>query len=161
MFSFWRIELLPVTCHAGKRPWNKEEWEPIKQLNYYVKDLLNGVLGRPQKLLPILVNWDNHLMHLMLSIELKMHVTSNPAILLLVHPERLVHMCTRRCMQECFFLFFYFILFFIFIFIRCTSYFKFWIQYILFTTRTLIIVHPLTCDPNHPFCPPPSLLPQW
>ena len=25
----------------------------------------------------------------------------------------------------------------------------------MFTTRTLIIVHPLTCDPNHPFCPPP------
>ena len=54
-----------------------------------------------------------------------------------------------------------FIYFLIFIFLGRTSYFKFWIHYIMFTTRTLMIVHTLTCDPNHRFCLPPSPLPQW
>ena len=40
-------------------------------------------------------------------------------------------------------------------------YFEFCVDYIMFTTQKLIIVHPLTCEPNHPFCPPPSPLPQW
>ena len=34
-------------------------------------------------------------------------------------------------------------------------YFEFCVDYIMFTTQKLIIVHPLTCEPNHPFCPPP------
>ena len=34
--------------------------------------------------------------------------------------------------------------------------FEFCVDYIMFTTRTLIIVHPLTCEPNHRFCPPLS-----
>ena len=25
----------------------------------------------------------------------------------------------------------------------------------MLTTQKLVIVHPLTCEPNHPFCPPP------
>ena len=33
-------------------------------------------------------------------------------------------------------------------------YFKFCVDNIMFTTRKLIIVHPLTCELNHPFCPP-------
>ena len=32
-------------------------------------------------------------------------------------------------------------------------YFQFCVDYIMFTTQKLIIVHPLTCEPNHPFCP--------
>ena len=34
-------------------------------------------------------------------------------------------------------------------------YFKFCVGYIMFTTQKLIIAHPLTCEPNLPFCPPP------
>ena len=53
-----------------------------------------------------------------------------------------------------------FLFFLIFNFFGCTSYFKFCIHYIMFTTWTLIIVHPLACDPNHPFCPPPPPFPN-
>ena len=35
-------------------------------------------------------------------------------------------------------------------------YFEFCVDYIMFTTRKLIVVHPLTCEPNHPFCLPPN-----
>ena len=35
-----------------------------------------------------------------------------------------------------------------------TIYFEFFVDYIMFTAQKLIIVHPLTCEPNHPFCPP-------
>ena len=35
-----------------------------------------------------------------------------------------------------------------------TVYFEFCVGYIMFTTQKLIIIHPITCEPNHPFCPP-------
>lgn len=59
MFSFWSIL---ITGHMS--PWDRfwcRTWEPVEQLKYS-EDLLNGVLGKPQKLLFILVNWDTHLM---------------------------------------------------------------------------------------------------
>ena len=34
-------------------------------------------------------------------------------------------------------------------------YFKFCVDYIMFTTQKLTIVHHLTCEPNHPFYPLP------
>ena len=34
-------------------------------------------------------------------------------------------------------------------------YLEFCVDYIMFTSPKLIIVHPLTCEPNHPFCPLP------
>src|SRR3712207_8056840 len=40
-------------------------------------------------------------------------------------------------------------------------YFKFCVDYIMFTARKLIIVHHHTCEPNHPFCPPRFPLPLW
>ena len=39
-------------------------------------------------------------------------------------------------------------------------YFKFCVDYIMFTTQKLIIVPHHTHESNHPFCPPPSPL-SW
>ena len=40
-------------------------------------------------------------------------------------------------------------------------YFEFCVDYIVFTTRKLMIVRHLTCEPHHPFGSLPSPLPLW